>query len=479
MKKQIKRLHLKNFQSHEETSLDFAPGLNVILGNSDSGKSAIVRAIRWLFYNEPMGADFLQRGKSLVEVTAEFYDGAILKRSRNKNVNAYDLTLGTGESMHFEGFGRSVPKEIVDYFKLRKFPLSPTEDLTLNIADQLEGPFLLQEKDSNKANAIGRLVGIHYIDQAQRNVNRDIKSLTQDLKYEQKTLDDLLEKKKDYDFIESKEKMLASLGRIIARGKEAEESRKNLEEKLTSYQSICANKKSSLVQIEKFQQLENSKKILREIKTFRRDLDQLRALNINIQNIRGNIGIFNQRLHELAHVDEAHQKLLAGKKLEEKYRKITLLQTHFSENQKLKDDFSKKINSLINLSKSKNLLTEMKEALERRMRLDKYAKGQEDLKNRFSIAEDYFKKFEYFNEAINLTEASKIQIQNLNTLKTFNQSYQALQGEMTGLRSQIDQVNKDLNLATKELEKILSSLKVCPICKRPLDEHTIENIVHH
>ena len=84
MSKQIKQLRLKNFQSHEDTVLDFVPGLNVLLGNSDTGKSAIVRAIRWLFYNEPAGDEFLQRGKSLVEVEAEFYDGSRLKRSRER-----------------------------------------------------------------------------------------------------------------------------------------------------------------------------------------------------------------------------------------------------------------------------------------------------------------------------------------------------------------------------------------------------------
>lgn len=45
----IKKLVVDNFQSHEHTEVEFGPGLNVIVGPSDHGKSALVRALRWLF----------------------------------------------------------------------------------------------------------------------------------------------------------------------------------------------------------------------------------------------------------------------------------------------------------------------------------------------------------------------------------------------------------------------------------------------
>ena len=37
----IKKIDLINFQSHKFTSLDFADGLNVIVGPSDNGKTSI------------------------------------------------------------------------------------------------------------------------------------------------------------------------------------------------------------------------------------------------------------------------------------------------------------------------------------------------------------------------------------------------------------------------------------------------------
>ena len=76
----ITKVHLENFQSHKNTSLEFDRGLNVILGNSDSGKTAILRAIKWALYNEPQGDYFIMQGQNQVLVEIEFSNGAIIKR---------------------------------------------------------------------------------------------------------------------------------------------------------------------------------------------------------------------------------------------------------------------------------------------------------------------------------------------------------------------------------------------------------------
>ena len=47
----IKSLHIQNFQSHKKTTLKFHKGINVVIGQSDSGKSAIIRALNWTINN--------------------------------------------------------------------------------------------------------------------------------------------------------------------------------------------------------------------------------------------------------------------------------------------------------------------------------------------------------------------------------------------------------------------------------------------
>lgn len=48
-KRKIKSIIIKNFQSHANTELELCDGVNVILGNSDVGKTAILRALGWIF----------------------------------------------------------------------------------------------------------------------------------------------------------------------------------------------------------------------------------------------------------------------------------------------------------------------------------------------------------------------------------------------------------------------------------------------
>ena len=55
----ISGLLLKNFQSHKKTILHFHPGVNAIIGKSNSGKTAILRALYWIIYNRPSGISFV------------------------------------------------------------------------------------------------------------------------------------------------------------------------------------------------------------------------------------------------------------------------------------------------------------------------------------------------------------------------------------------------------------------------------------
>ncbi|MCL6636233.1 MAG: ATP-binding protein, partial [Peptococcaceae bacterium] len=68
---------MENFQSHRYTELVLAPTMTVLIGESDQGKSAVVRALRWLLYNRPQGADFMRVGADYCRVAAEFDDGLV------------------------------------------------------------------------------------------------------------------------------------------------------------------------------------------------------------------------------------------------------------------------------------------------------------------------------------------------------------------------------------------------------------------
>ena len=144
--KYIKKVILENFQSHKYTEIEFDQYLNVIVGPSDHGKTAIIRALKWALFNEPSGDFFIREGEKECSVTVIFSDNTKVKRSRSKSKNAYYLYDKKGKEMIFEGFGTTVPQEIINKTSMRKIELDSSQSNSINISEQLEGPFCFQKR---------------------------------------------------------------------------------------------------------------------------------------------------------------------------------------------------------------------------------------------------------------------------------------------------------------------------------------------
>jgi exonuclease SbcC len=172
----LRKLTVENFQSHEHSEVIFGPGLNVIVGPSDFGKSALVRALRWLFYNEPRGANFISAWAHTCRVSVEMEDGAKITRLRSKKENQYILQR-PGESEQVYTDLREIPLEVVRALDVRKVQVDEHNSVELNFGAQLDGPFLLTENGAVRAKVIGQLGGVHILDWAQKSTATDLRRL--------------------------------------------------------------------------------------------------------------------------------------------------------------------------------------------------------------------------------------------------------------------------------------------------------------
>ena len=55
----IRSINIKNIQSHKDTTLEFSPGINAIVGSSNKRKKAVLRALYWAVYNKKLRTDTL------------------------------------------------------------------------------------------------------------------------------------------------------------------------------------------------------------------------------------------------------------------------------------------------------------------------------------------------------------------------------------------------------------------------------------
>jgi DNA repair protein SbcC/Rad50 len=169
----IQSIELQNFQSHAATCLDLHPGLNVLTGQGDSGKSAILRAIRWNQSNRirhddrPMGDSYVsdwaksigaKGATTLLEdcrVTIAKPEGTCSrfreapKGKGDKERNGYDLN-----GQRFEAIGVTVPDPVTQFFNW-----SP-----VNVQRQQDKAFLLSESAGEVASFLNRTVRLDAID---------------------------------------------------------------------------------------------------------------------------------------------------------------------------------------------------------------------------------------------------------------------------------------------------------------------------
>lgn len=197
----IESIEIKNFQSHQGNRLVLSPGINALTGDSDNGKSAVLRALLWCVTNSPSGdayvSDWAKTPKGKVKageacqviVDSNPGDGKrSVCRVRADDFNGYRLYAGGDDCQEFSALRTDVPQAVQDAFNLG----------AVNIQRQMDAPFLIAETPGEAARIINGLVNLSVIDEALAAANSISRANAADVKY---TAGEL----------EEKEKALASL----------------------------------------------------------------------------------------------------------------------------------------------------------------------------------------------------------------------------------------------------------------------------
>lgn len=159
----IKTLILRNIQSHKRTQLDFVEGLNVIIGATDSGKSAILRGLRKLIYNRPLGNAYRSwwGGRTLIKLITFTNEIISYKEDTEREYSLSTI------SDPFKAFGTEVPEEISKVLNLSE----------INLQRQLDSPFLLTKTPGEVALHFNRIARLDQIDHGRQNIESSINQI--------------------------------------------------------------------------------------------------------------------------------------------------------------------------------------------------------------------------------------------------------------------------------------------------------------
>lgn len=196
----LKSLKIRNFESHRNSLLRFGPGVNAIIGESDQGKSAILRALEWVLFNRPLGEEVMSNWLDDINtfVQAEFTDGT-LKRKRTKAFNGY--ILNNDIENPFKGFKNKVPDVIRDFVNMSE----------INILSQDDPLFMISWKPGERGRYLNEICDMQIIDTATSNINKQIRHERSELKVLEAGLEDDEKKLDQFEDLDRLEKQVSEL----------------------------------------------------------------------------------------------------------------------------------------------------------------------------------------------------------------------------------------------------------------------------
>ena len=89
-KERTLKLHLKNFQAFDDLDVEFVQGVNTIIGESNSGKTSVLRAIKSLIENGSRTARYIKQDTNETEVNMQ-YEGHDITWSRTVKEIKYKI----------------------------------------------------------------------------------------------------------------------------------------------------------------------------------------------------------------------------------------------------------------------------------------------------------------------------------------------------------------------------------------------------
>ena len=209
----ITQVEIENFQSHRHTIVSLVDGVNVVIGPSDAGKSAVFRAINWVRSNRPLGDAFRSNWGGDTKVTVTTSDGHTIQRIRTDRDNMYVLD----NELILKAFGTEPPEEVFTLLQLDSF----------NVQTQDDGPFLLSLSPGEAAQLLNRAASIDGIDVVIGNLKKEHGAITKAIQFNTAQLEKYENDTKQYsnlpmltkevDLLEYMDQMYVELGANVTK----------------------------------------------------------------------------------------------------------------------------------------------------------------------------------------------------------------------------------------------------------------------
>lgn len=180
----LSKILLHNFQKHQKKLIKFDSKITVITGNTDRGKSSIIRSLRWLCFNRP-SSGLATHGEKQSEVCA-LIDGIKVVRAKGKE-NFYAIG-----KKKFKAIGSDVPEEIKSLIKITE----------TNFQMQFDPLFWITDSPAQISKNLNKIIDLESIDKAIKIASRQHNEAKSYLKVYASKCREKQEKRKKFEWFQ-------------------------------------------------------------------------------------------------------------------------------------------------------------------------------------------------------------------------------------------------------------------------------------
>lgn len=238
----ITKVHIENFQSHADSSFELSPRVTIFTGESDQGKTSILRALKKFFRNIPTGSFFVSYWAKTSKITAEIDGVTVVREVGDKVINRFQV--GKDE---YNNFGIAIPEEVKARLKVADIQDFGGDKIDFNIQSQHDGLFLSGGSgvETLRGKIFSALTGSDLINKALATLNSLIRSRKAERERVQEAVSKLRAQVTSFDYLRGVIDQLQAISALEKKYTETKLLLENLKRLEVEYEELIDN--SSIV----------------------------------------------------------------------------------------------------------------------------------------------------------------------------------------------------------------------------------------
>lgn len=476
----ITKVILENFQSHDYSEFNFENGLNVLVGESRQGKSAILRSLYWVYENKPSGKNFIKRGKDYCKVTIYLSDNTIVSRyieHKKNGKNLYEIFYSDGR---IESGNTKLLPEVQKALGYNDFKIDSKLSIPINFYKQGDSWYLIGDKlsSTDKARVIGALNGTNLADDILRDLNVENSKIITLNNISEKNKEKYKNQLKDLEYLNDLDIILKKNEILLNKYNELKEQKNKIEKLINIYNETKQKIHLNSLVLDKLKNIDDN--VLK--------ISLLKQLNmsysmINKEKNRHDILFKNNQncefiISKLENLDIYLEKLNKLKQKNEIYNKLNKLNLNYLEDKNKIEKIECILSKLKNLNDISCFLEKLKEKKEIYIKIFNEHNKYELLLKKETNTRNLLSKLKSLEDVRFLIKKYNNLIIEYDELNKSFKNYQNIDNKYSSSVNELTQMNIKYNYQKKEYAKILKNTNICPICKRNIDEHIIDEIVN-